>query len=81
MSILRHLRWIYNILRFRRLRYTLPFLILAVYTIFGAYIFRYFELVPDELRRARYSASAEYAFNQVNIINFLNKYNFIFFLL
>lgn len=66
MSVFRRLRWIYKKLRLRRLRYALPFLVLVVYTIFGAYVFRHFELEPDELRRAKYSASTEYAFNQVN---------------
>ncbi|KAL3120686.1 hypothetical protein niasHT_007978 [Heterodera trifolii] len=55
-----HFRLFYK----KRLRYALPFLILVLYTAFGAYIFRYFELEADEQRRAHYRANAEYAFKR-----------------
>jgi len=65
MPVFRHLRWLYNRLKVRRLRLCAPFTVLAIYTILGAYIFRHFELAADEGRRARYRASTEQAFSQV----------------
>ncbi|KAI1716067.1 ion channel domain-containing protein [Ditylenchus destructor] len=64
-QVFRQLRRIYKKLRLKRLRYAVPFGVLAIYTILGAYIFRHYELKPDEQRRALYRQSTEYAFNQV----------------
>ena len=43
-QIVHFLRIVYNKLRLGRLKYTLPFVVLALYTVLGAYIFRSFEL-------------------------------------
>ncbi|KAI6189689.1 TWiK family of potassium channels protein 12 [Aphelenchoides bicaudatus] len=48
-----------------KLRWYLPFLILIIYTVLGATIFRYFELEPDIQRRIAYRNHTEYAFNQI----------------
>ncbi|KAI6213719.1 Ion-trans-2 domain-containing protein [Aphelenchoides besseyi] len=60
--VLLKLKWFYK--RFKLSRY-LPFIVLISYTVIGAAIFRHFELAPDEIRRAKYRDSTEYAFNQV----------------
>ncbi|KAI6186763.1 TWiK family of potassium channels protein 12 [Aphelenchoides besseyi] len=60
--VLLKLKWFYK--RFKLSRY-LPFIVLISYTVIGAAIFRHFELEPDEIRRAKYRDSTEYAFNQV----------------
>ena len=63
--IFRRVRFFYKKLRLERLRYALPFTVLVLYTVIGAYIFRYFELAEDEHRRARYRENTEYAFKRV----------------
>jgi hypothetical protein len=62
----RRLRFVYKKLRLQRLHYALPFLVLCLYTVVGAYVFRYFELEQDEQRRARYRQNTEYAFKRVH---------------
>lgn len=61
-AIIHKFKWIYQ--KFR-LSYFLPFIVLVVYTLVGAAIFRHFELDNDEHRRQQYRDSAEYAYNQV----------------
>ena len=64
-TIFRRLRFFYKKLRLQRLRYALPFAVLVLYTVIGAYVFRYFELAEDEDRRTRYRENTEYAFKRV----------------
>ncbi|KAF7629999.1 hypothetical protein Mgra_00008982 [Meloidogyne graminicola] len=63
-KIFRRIRFFYKKLKLQRLRYSLPFLVLIIYTVGGAYIFRYFELKEDEERRIKYRYNTEYAFKR-----------------
>ena len=65
LQLFRRLRWLYKRLQIARLRYCMPFVVLAAYTILGAYIFRHFELEADVERRTVYRESTELAFNKV----------------
>uniref|UniRef100_A0A1I8AJN4 Ion channel n=1 Tax=Steinernema glaseri TaxID=37863 RepID=A0A1I8AJN4_9BILA len=56
------LKWAYRRFKFN---YLLPVVILVLYTLLGASMFRNMELEKDEQARAVFRQSTEYAFNQV----------------
>lgn len=56
------IKWTY---RKFKLKYSIPFIILLLYTLFGAFIFRMCELDTDNAIRERYRRTLAYAYDQV----------------